>query len=292
MKYLIIPDIHSRWEVAEKTIKHVEGVDKVVFLGDYFDDFHDDPHIAAETADWFHHSINQKNRIHLCGNHELHYWFADNKSVRCSGYEQSKSFAINDIVTAQDWKKLIFFYVLDDTWLLTHAGVHPCWINPAKFKEKLPVETTLKKLTNKLTRESEEFLRDTGREKLHWFDIPGRSRCRNSPYYGGLLWCDWTQEFWPTRGIHQLIGHTPLRGYETPWRFLKEGDPVTHTGALRVVPKPSNETSYNLCLDSHPGSQFYAVYENGNLTIHRNPFVTIHETRAWDDITQFDTTQS
>src|SRR4051812_1832567 len=107
MKTLILPDVHNRHELVEKIIKSVKP-DQTIFLGDYFDDFGDDPHIIAETAHWFTYSVNQKNRIHICGNHDIHYWFADNPHVRCSGYDQFKSIAVNDIVQLKDWEKLVF----------------------------------------------------------------------------------------------------------------------------------------------------------------------------------------
>ena len=153
MKYLILPDIHNRWEIAEKIIKSVKP-DKTIFLGDYFDDFGDNPHIIADVADWFHHSVNQKDRIHLCGNHDLHYWFKDNKDMPCSGYEQFKSITINDFVTKQDWEKLKFFYILDNKWLLSHAGVHPSWVESAKFRKNPIVESSLEIIKGKLAYES------------------------------------------------------------------------------------------------------------------------------------------
>ena len=52
MKYLILPDVHNRWEKVEKIIKSVKS-DKVIFLGDYFDDFGDNPQIIADVADWY-----------------------------------------------------------------------------------------------------------------------------------------------------------------------------------------------------------------------------------------------
>src|SRR6266705_1062443 len=148
MNYLIIPDIHTRCGIAEKIVKHHQNdVDKVVFLGDYFDDFGDDPRLASETADWFRHSVNQPNRIHICGNHDVHYWFKDCNEIRCSGYEQFKSIAINDIVTKKDWEKLIFHYVIDDKWLLSHAGVHPTWIFGPGRNENVNAKITLEELT-------------------------------------------------------------------------------------------------------------------------------------------------
>ena len=36
------------------------------------------------------------------------------------------------------------------------------------------------------------------------------------------------------------------------------------------TPTLTETTSYNLCLDTHPGSQYYAIYDNGALTIHKS----------------------
>lgn len=281
---LIIPDVHNRWELVEKLIKRVSP-DETVLLGDYFDDFGDDATTIADVADWLHWSVNQPNRIHLSGNHDTHYRFRDYEQCRCAGYSQPKSIVINDFVTATDWNKLVLYYVLDNKWLLTHAGVHPAWVNPGLFTKTKIVTSDIQKIEKKLKKDSEEFLISCGRKKLHWFDIPGRARCRNSPYYGGLLWCDWEDEFWPTRGLHQIVGHTPSRGNPT-WKFLKEGDPRTQTGDRNTIPELSKDTSYNVCLDSQPGSRFYAIYDDkaagGGLTILENFDVIVHETRRID----------
>jgi hypothetical protein len=267
-KTLIVPDIHLRHEIAERIIAS-EKPDKIIFLGDYWDDFGDDLQMVQETSEWFSWSVNQSNRIHICGNHCLHYWFKDNPTVRCSGYTQWKSTAINDIVKKQDFEKLVFYYNLDDKWLLSHAGVHPHWLTDKRTE---PFKTNIKKVSKILDGQSEAFLTATGRGKWHWFDVPGYSRCNGSPYYGGILWLDWNKEFWPIKGLNQLVGHTP--NYKLSWKFLTEGDAVTHDAPLGVVPKFSDQASYNLCLDSQPGSQYYAIYEDGEKSL-----LTIHETK-------------
>lgn len=185
MRILIIPDVHNRWEKVEKIIKLVSA-DQVIFLGDYFDDFGDDPHIISKTANWFKHSVHQPNRIHLCGNHDIQYWQKDNPRVRCSGYDQYKSIAINDIVESRDWEKLKFFHVLDNRWLLSHAGVHPAWLNPGKFEACDFPQYSLSCLEKRLKTDSEACLIALGRFQHHWFTISGFARSP-LPYYGGVV---------------------------------------------------------------------------------------------------------
>jgi hypothetical protein len=266
MKYLILPDVHNRWEKVEKIIKSVKP-DKTIFLGDYFDDFGDNPHIIADVADWFHHSVNQKDRVHVCGNHDLHYWFKDNKNMRCSGYEQFKSVTINDFVTKQDWEKLKFFYILDNRWLLSHAGVHPSWIESSKFKPNVISEYSLRAINRRLIGESAEAKKLFYANSMHWFAMPGFSRS-SCPYYGGITWCDWNNEFHPIRGIHQIVGHTP--DFKLTWHIVDENESSFKTLSLEEVSNPilTDKNSYNLCLDFHPGSKYYAIYENKQLTIH------------------------
>jgi len=281
MKILILPDVHNRWELAEKTIKAVKP-DQTVFLGDYFDDFGDDPHSIADTADWFHHSVNQKDRIHICGNHDIHYWFADCTRVRCSGYDQFKSIAINDLVTPKDWQKLVFYHVLDNKWLLSHGGVHPFWFSPDKFKPGEIHEYSLAQVTAKLKRDSFQFLKAAGRCEHHWFYTSGFAR-GPSPYYGGLLWCDWNKEFHPIRGVNQIVGHTP--NYELSWTIIGEGESEFTSLPLTVGVQDWNLTeksSFNLCLDSQPGSRYFAIYEDGKLSVLENPHYVDHRTRRID----------
>jgi len=281
MKYLIIPDVHNRFELVEKIINRVKP-DLTIFLGDFFDDFHDNPLIIEEVACWFKESIHKKDRIHLCGNHDVHYWFKDNKKIRCSGYEDIKSIRINDIITTKEWEKLKFYYVLDNKWLLSHAGVHPSWVNDNFSSSKLNFAKP-SKVIGKLRRDSIEVVRKLYAGDEHWFVRAGFSRSLLARNYGGLLWCDWREEFMPIIGINQIVGHTPQRSVD--WINVAEGDSkynvfplkdsnVVITAGDSYIFDPrhnlSEKSSYNLCLDTHPGSQYYATYEEGLLTIHES----------------------
>ena len=117
-KIIIIPDIHNDYLTAEKIIKK-ENPDRIVFLGDYFDDFHDIIQDAKNTAKWLKKSLQQENRIHLIGNHDLSY-MADNPNLKCTGYRIEKHREIKKYHI--DWNKLKIHCWIDDKWLCTHAG--------------------------------------------------------------------------------------------------------------------------------------------------------------------------
>jgi len=186
----------------------------------------------------------------------------------CSGYEDYKSVAINNRVTKEDWEKLVFYYDLDNKWLLTHAGYHPSWIDRSKFNANEILQYSHEAACRKLKIESVEAKKAFYANKMHWFNMPGYSRSRNSPYYGGITWCDWDKEFNVVKGLNQIVGHTPIRG-ELYWLFVRE-DHIHPESAPwdKVCPELSNKTSYNICLDSEPGSKYYAVYEDGKLSIY------------------------
>lgn len=58
-KILIVPDIHNDYHTAEMIIKK-ENLDKIIFLGDYFDDFYDTVKDAANVAKWLTWSYSKK----------------------------------------------------------------------------------------------------------------------------------------------------------------------------------------------------------------------------------------
>lgn len=267
-KILIVPDVHLHHEQAEKIISK-EKPDEIIFLGDAFDDFDDTPQMVYETSEWFKWSLNQKNRSHIYGNHEIHYRFPNATNNRCGGYEQYKSITINDIVKPDDWNKLKFFHVLDNKWLLSHGGIHPYWIDPVKFREEGEVSITLDKLVSKLEQDTKECVKLLEENRYNWICIAGFSRSR-SPFVGGLLWLDFGQEFHPIRGIHQIVGHTPSRDY-VRWSFYKENDKEVSFSINGCEPVLSDKSSYNVCFDSYPALKWYGIYENKSLNI--NSFV-------------------
>lgn len=262
MKYIIISDIHNRTHIAEHIIAN-ENHDKVVLIGDYFDSYGDECNLdlVRETAKWFAWSINQPNRIHLAGNHDIPYWFPKNRYANCPGFNHIKLLAVQEYVKNKDWEKLLFFYNLDNKWLISHGGVHPFWT--LNYKPGFVCRSDINTLCNILTKDAEQFLSKMKRGENHWFLAWSRARSGTN-YPGGLLWCDFDGDFHAILGINQLVGHT--HGQRVRWTYyLEDGNrQLWHEGPNLKVNWGAN-CSYNLCLDT--GLQEYGVWNGTKLTI-------------------------
>ena len=160
--------------------------DQVLFLGDYFDSFHDTLDMAEATANWLKASLHQPNRIHLWGNHDLGYAFPENRQLRCSGFSEEKEAIISTILTAPDWDLLKLFHTKRKT-IFTHAG-----LDPAIFSH--PIEgITLPRLES-----LSEAAMNNARAGLHdpVLDL------------SGLTWLRWW-EMSALEDFNQVVGHTP-----------------------------------------------------------------------------------
>lgn len=255
----IIPDLHHKWETAEKIIQAV-GPDQTIFLGDYFDSFDEIPQMVYDMADWLVESVKNPKRIHLIGNHDMHYMYANNY-FQCSGYEQWKYFHINDIIKRDTWDKLKHYHVLDNVWLLTHAGLHEYFIpNSIKVLANNKSKLFFKQLTNYI---DEQIIK--GMRNQSWIFHAGQMRGGNQ-LYGGINWCD-SREFIPTKGLNQIFGHTVydqirwinILGNQKELR--KETDWSPNPDDLN-----KSDHSYNVCLDT--GISHYATWDGKTIKIH------------------------
>jgi len=185
MKILVIPDIHNKWFQAEEIINK-EKPDKVVFLGDYFDDFDDTLEITEQTAEWLKKSLTNPDRIHLLGNHDLSYL---NPEYKCSGYSEGKLFVIKKV--GVDLSKLQHYCWVGD-WLCTHAG-----LSNEFFKEYNSSGFDVNNFLHQMTSDPQK------RYKLY---AVSSNRGGTWPY-AGPLWCDY-DEFVDIPNVKQIFGHT------------------------------------------------------------------------------------
>lgn len=267
---LIIADLHHRWEQAEEIISKVEH-DDVIFLGDYLDDFNDTPEIVQDTVDWLESSVAKPNRIHCWGNHDIHYAFPY-KAFQCAGYTQWKYFIVHDRINPKVWDKLVWYTFLDNTFMLSHGGLHnlnvPAEI-AAKYKDR---EKFIASLDNYLQTEIRKGFRAGADGVKSWIFNAGRARFGNQRV-GGIIWCDFEREFYPVKGLHQIVGHTPQGlGFPKWCRIAKTGEIFHHpydmfTPTLENFNDP--EQSINIDLDVYKNTH-YGLWDGQKLTVGRH----------------------
>ncbi len=234
MKTIIISDIHNRHAFIEPLLSEISH-DKVIFLGDYFDDFHDIHTDIVKTAKWLKSSLSIPNRIHLHGNHDLYYRFYHNPHLMCSGNTEEKAQIINEIIT--DFSKFHLYY-FHQNFLFTHAGVHPEICKNEPFFNDI--------FNNRKTLE-EKILKDAKMAEPNPFTEPGIAR-GGVQSVGGCTWLDWSK-FKPIPNLNQIVGHTPHSYPE----------------------EKSTKNSVNHCLDTN--NHHIGILENGKLKIIENKYI-------------------
>lgn len=253
MKYLIIPDIHLKTHDAQVIIDAVDH-DRVVLLGDIFDDFNDTPQFAVGAARWLQEKLRDPKCIVLWGNHDIAYGIPS-RYTQCSGWTPEKQGAINSVLGPSDWSKFLPFYnIQEGNWVLSHAGVRA----EVFFGRK---ETPSVELLDMRCREGLEILRNGGPTR---FFGAGFSRGGSQPY-GGITWCDFVDELSPVGGFRQVVGHRPL---EKP-QVMFWG-----RGFQRLVQTYNRFNGWDhreivVGLDTH--LKYYAVICDGVISIHHAP---------------------
>ncbi len=192
MRTLVIADLHNHTEHADHWLKNIPH-DRVVFLGDYFDDFHDTVHDAHLTALWLREridSLSPEEGVFLLGNHDFAYLRSFDPRAYCSGYTHAKAAAIHAVLEPRHWERLRLAHA-EQGWLLSHAGFHPSLVTEPTAEAILAqCETAL-----------------AHPERGGALFGAGRDRGGMQPV-GGVLWLDWSS-FIPIAGLNQIVGHTP-----------------------------------------------------------------------------------
>lgn len=181
-------------------------VDKVVFVGDYFDSFTvSNGVMKANVLDIFLLKRQYPDKVFLLwGNHDVHYW---DSSQRCSGFRAEMYYDFHDIVS-ENANLLDFSHQVGNV-IWTHAGITADFLQLCKNKykgmERYPGET--EELD---TMRLADFLNEMWKYKWKALFFCGRGRGGSDPV-PGPLWADrWELTEDPPEGLHQFVGHTPV----------------------------------------------------------------------------------
>lgn len=223
-KILAIGDIHHgpNLDQIDEALEREQPY-LTIFLGDYFDQFHDHYDHARRTAQWLKRSLAKPNRIHLWGNHDLPYGYSE--YAYCPGYDPAKERAIRSVLDECDWAKFKLWH-LEDGWLFTHAGLSQPF-----------AQANTAHLATYLAEEEKTAWAALASRQPHWFWSIGRARGGSTPA-GGLLWCDWNHEFVPIPGLNQVLGHTPGSDFRTKCDAQSENwciDVTSLTGITKIL---------------------------------------------------------
>jgi len=230
MRVLVIPDIHLETDKVDKIIKS-ETFDRVVMLGDYFDDFGDTPEQNEEVARWVMKMVKRKNFTLLLGNHDMAYYGSSLGSDKflCSGFSYEKSLLINKHM---DWSKLKTHFFADKI-LYTHAGLNNSFVHRSWSKIS-HIKKFLKENDDRLKEWTKNVKNARGLELFNSSRIRGGTQS-----VGGITWNDF-REHEPIPFLRQIFGHTRRDG------FIRE-------------------KGNDFCIDT--GLQHYAIVEDGLVQI-------------------------
>ena len=104
MRTLIIPDLHHHTENAEHWLNS-QRFDRVIFLGDYFDDFGDNVNDARRTALWLRRRMEHTDDVFLLGYHDAAYLFPECAALYCPGFTKAKARGIHEILRPEHWRR-------------------------------------------------------------------------------------------------------------------------------------------------------------------------------------------
>ena len=268
MKTIVIPDVHQRIDLADAILAKEASFDKCIFLGDIWDShdpkFHTRHH-AFLAAKWVAEKVFEDKYVFLFGNHDLGYAHR-NPHLMITGYNLYHDVAIWEVLEHKHFARFKFF-TFEQGFFLSHAGLHPSFLPPIWGDKDITEKNITEFLTHAERDCRKNYLESAG---VHWFFLPGDARFnpkRGIPA-GGLVWCDFTEEFEAIPNLSQIFGHTFLRG--KPPVFMR-GD----TGLDRMSPDKVLSTQisasdcWNIALDT--GMQYYAVIQDGKLEIRPTP---------------------
>lgn len=172
MKVIAIGDIHGRPMWEDIVNKHIDEVDKVIFVGDYFDSR--DNYSASEQIDNFNKILEVKKQhpdkvILLIGNHDFHY-------LRAAGYDQYSGFQrmhavdIREVLETAVKADLMQMAYQHNNYIFVHAGITKTWCQNNEIDMNNPVDSI-----NELFRVSPESFRFTTGE---WMSPYGDEICQ------------------------------------------------------------------------------------------------------------------
>ena len=215
---LLIPDIHQDLLFLSRLLdrENLDTFDQIIFLGDYFDPRSEafaGEQATRMIAQFLHELVKahpKKVRL-LWGNHDIIYCRLREYVLRVgqSGIEKDaagqpelmetfkRALWINEVWPGEMWFRLELA-ILQDDWLISHAGIHP---------EFWPDAATPEDALSQLQFEWEGVIGNLFENEDHPLLEAGQAR-GGQQTVGGPVWLDWDNEFVDELPYRQIVGHS------------------------------------------------------------------------------------
>lgn len=132
---LVVGDIHAKIWIVNAVEKLLPKYDRVIFLGDYEDDWGATPEMTYNVVKKLIDLkiANPRKIICLMGNHSTSEWLGGN--FRCSGFNESTHSLVKDLYKTQLDGNIPVFQIAysHGNYLFTHAGVTQHFWNDTKI---------------------------------------------------------------------------------------------------------------------------------------------------------------
>lgn len=216
MKILVCGDLHTKFHIFETVREMAKDYDRVVFLGDYVDEWDAIPETSYNLLKALIDYKKQypKKVILLLGNHDLSEW--QGKPFVCSGFNE-RTHAL--VASLYDKNASLFDIAYSENDLVfSHAGFVQEWVDkyfPNGF-------LTTQELADAINQDFHSQLESSLREGLWKYSDVGYERGGYS--YPSPLWADEIElTNSPYKDFRQVVGHTPqheIYKIDEPGKFL------------------------------------------------------------------------
>ena len=207
MKILAVGDIHAKPWIVHAVEPLVKDYDKVIFLGDYVDDWGALPEMSKMALEALSvlYRRNKYKVVMLRGNHDFsEYYGYKKREFVCSGFD----FGVNNLcqlLYENNWDKMLSVYIshgdidrpIETDYWFSHAGLTSGWDKQwRKYWDALTFE---EKSKDSLL-DTEVFMAQVGSSR-------GGMSLDPSP-----IWADKSELVAsPKPYINQVVGHTPVK---------------------------------------------------------------------------------
>lgn len=257
-----ITDIHNRTKQVSEILSW-ERYDKAIFTGDLWDQYHDGPVEALETAHWFKRMLADPRHLFCQGNHDSQYLWPDNPAW-CWGFTKGKSDAIRSVLSQADLDKLRPCHV-DQGVLFSHAGFDAGMAQAlASWGLPAPVgHLTAESIAAFLDEQWPHVYAKYANGSSHPLLEPGPER-GGTQRVGGITWIDFSR-IRPVPTVRQCVGHSIC---DEPMISMINADGMPFDRPVRAKLDPKH-LAKGWVLDMDTCNKHYAILEGGTLTIKR-----------------------